>query len=189
MSAGFSRRNLFRLRPGDYLKLIREVASPNPADEAPRRFRPPGALSNEDEFLSVCERCAACSIACPYQVIEHLGPITGQAEGTPVLNPESNPCRWCPNMDCIQACPSGALSFGPGSHVPPIGKASLQLDLCLNEQGVLCDTCAMHCPQAANAITMRNRRPILDVDACVGCGLCAYHCEASPGAFTLESAN
>ncbi|MDA1274502.1 MAG: 4Fe-4S dicluster domain-containing protein [Verrucomicrobia bacterium] len=187
MPTGISRRNLFRLRPGDYLTLFREVTSPNAPKEAPRQFRPPGALSNEDEFLSVCDRCAECSIACPYQVIEHLGPIAGPAEGTPVLNPELNPCHWCASMDCIRACPSGALSFAPDDLVPPIGKASIQLELCLNEQGILCDTCAMQCPPGIKAITMKNRRPILDAAACVGCGLCAYHCEASPKAFKLET--
>lgn len=186
MPPEISRRNLFRLKPGDYFQLFKEIVKPPIKQDEQERVRPPGALSNEEEFLSVCERCHECSLACPYQVIEHLGPIAGNSEGTPFLVPEENPCHWCTNMDCIRACPSGALAFGPNDHVPPIGTVTLNLEECLNEHGILCDTCVMHCPSSIQALTMVDRRPKLDADACVGCGLCVFYCDASPGAFSHQ---
>jgi ferredoxin-type protein NapG len=185
MASELSRRNLFRLRPVDYLQLFREATSPA-SREIQSHHRPPGAVSDEASFLTICERCHACSSACPHGVIEHLGPIAGNAEGTPILHPETNPCRWCPDMDCIRACPSGALSFRRDGTVPPIAKVRLNPASCLNEQGILCDTCVMHCPPSVRALSLVSRKPQLNPDACTGCGLCAFHCEASPGAFTIH---
>ena len=138
----------------------------------------------DEEFLATCERCGACANACPYGVIEKLGPLGGDAEGTPVLHPDTNPCHWCPDMPCIQACPSGALARLPGRM--RIGGATLDLDRCLNRHGTLCDTCALHCPASIGAITLKLREPHIDPDRCVGCGLCAFHCEAEPTAFDLQ---
>lgn len=182
MFVKISRRNLFRLRPVDVMQLVRRARKPETADaKEVTYFRPPGALSNAKDFLTACERCAKCSEACPHGVIEHLGPVAGDVqEGTPVLYPDKNPCHWCSDMPCIQACPSGALAFRPGGIVPPIGKAVLHLNSCLTLEGILCDMCSQFCPTQINAITMKNRRPHLDENACVGCGLCACHCESSP---------
>ena len=90
-------------------------------------------------------------------------------------------------MDCIQACPSGALSFGDNESVLPIGVAVIDPDLCLVSQGILCDTCAVRCPSDVRAIRMHGRLPVLDRDRCTGCGLCAYHCEAEPGAISIHA--
>jgi len=187
MPAEFSRRNLFRLKPTDLAQLwVKSRRQEDGAGDRPEAYiRPPGASKVAAEFLSLCERCHKCMEACPFDVIQLLGPVAGVAEGTPFLTPETQPCHWCPSMDCIHACPSGALSFGGNEKVAPIARAVINLDLCLVSQGVLCDTCAVRCPTEIKAIRMKERFPVLDAERCTGCGLCAYHCEAEPHAITI----
>ncbi|HIG52828.1 MAG TPA: 4Fe-4S dicluster domain-containing protein [Candidatus Latescibacteria bacterium] len=178
MAAKLSRRQFFRLGLGEWGALLGRE------EKWQTRFRPPGVL-DEEEFLQTCERCHQCAEACPFGVIEILGPGAGDAEETPVLDPERNPCRWCESMDCVRACPSGALSLGANGQPRPIGRATLDHDACLNAQGVLCDECVTVCPSEVGAMKMVGRYPRLDEDACVGCGLCAYHCEATPTAISI----
>ncbi len=188
MAAEFSRRNLFRLKPTDLAQLwvqSRRAASEEGQTQA-RCIRPPGAAPVEADFLSACERCHKCIEACPFDAIHALGPVAGRAEGTPFLTPESRPCHWCPDMDCIRACPSGALRFGENQNVPPIAVAIIHPDRCLVSQGVLCDTCAVRCPTDLEAIRMQGRFPVLDAERCTGCGLCAHYCEADPGAISIR---
>ena len=189
MAKEFSRRNLFRLRLGDLSELARETigaSEEEPDSEAPPSYiRPPGALADEMAFLEACDRCTLCSEACPHGVIRHLGVADGLLEGSPFLQPETNPCRWCADMPCIRACPSGALAFQEDGSVSPIAKAKLNKGTCLTESGILCDTCSYRCPQNIRAITMSERSPKLDVNQCVGCGLCAYYCDSEPSSFTI----
>lgn len=190
MGKQFSRRNLFRLRLGDLSDLARETIGSSEEvidSEAPIRYiRPPGALSDDAAFLGTCDRCQLCSEACPHGVIQHLGVVDGPLEGSPFLQPEINPCRWCSDMPCIRACPSGALSFQEDGSVAPIAKAKLNKSTCLTESGILCDTCSYRCPQGVRAIRMSGRSPELSVDQCVGCGLCAYYCDSEPSSFTVD---
>ena len=99
-------------------------------------------------------------------------------------------------MDCVKACPSGALSFWYGrlsddpngsncGKVGPIGKVRLDLDACLTSDGIICDRCAVTCPEEVKAITIRGRRPVLDLQKCTGCGLCVLYCEADPKALKV----
>jgi len=188
MSAKISRRNLFRLRLKDYVQLAREGGkAADGKEDGTRPMRPPGALPDEESFLTICQRCSQCSEACPYDAIVPLGPVAGdRAERTPVLRLDTHPCHWCADFPCVEACPSGALARGEKGMVPAVGKAELNLDLCLNAQGILCDTCVVHCPPGLRALTMNHRMPQLNWEACVGCGLCAYFCEAEPGAIAMR---
>ena len=180
-----SRRQFFRLRLGDLSREAgRAVGGSDPdGGEAVSFVRPPGALPDEEAFLATCERCGACANACPYDVVRHFGPAFGSLETTPFIDPAAVPCHWCEDMPCIEACPSGALIRDESGTVPPVGKISLDLDKCLNTQGILCDTCSFRCPGHIKAIRMEKRMPVLDPDRCTGCGLCLYHCEADPNAF------
>lgn len=181
---GFSRRQFFKLRLGDLSREVgRAVGGADGDDEGVPFVRPPGALADEDAFLAACERCHACADSCPYGVVKPFGPAFGPLEGTPFIDPAVVPCRWCEDMPCIAACPSGALCFDPSGEVPPLGKVSLALDKCLNTQGTLCDTCSFRCPSHIKAIRMEGRRPVLDEARCTGCGMCIFHCEAEPSAF------
>ncbi len=182
MADDLSRRQFFRLHPVDYLKSGRKADAADPGDVG--LFRPPGALG-ENAFLAACERCGQCAEACPHGVILKLGPAWGRRENTPYLKPEENPCRWCETKDCIEACPSGALSAKGGAVDQAMGKARLQLERCLNAEGILCDTCVQYCPSEVRAIRMDRRLPVLDQDRCVGCGMCAYFCDAVPVAIDM----
>ncbi len=190
MAKEFSRRNLFRLRLGDFSELTREALSREPEEDGPkeeiRYIRPPGAASDDTVFLGACDRCKLCSDACPYDVIKHSGVVHGELEGAPFLDPENNPCRWCSDMPCIEACPTGALALREDGSVGPIAKAKLNLATCLTQEGILCDTCSYRCPQDVRAITMVGRAPKLNIDNCVGCGLCAFYCDSEPSSFTIE---
>jgi ferredoxin len=187
MSKSITRRQFWRLHP---IEALRTVLTGRGSGEDKRSMpvRPPGAAADEGLFLATCERCHKCSEVCPYDVIGHLGPEWGSAEGTPVLEPEVDPCRWCASFDCIEACPSGALSMGESGVAAPIGRAELNLAACLVTQGILCDVCVYRCPPSIRAITLQGRTPRIDQDSCVGCGLCAYYCAAEPSAIRILEA-
>ena len=187
----FNRRQLFKLRIGDLGREVSKIIAPPPDREQEQVAypRPPGALQDDADFLDTCERCHACASACPHDAIDQYGAAQGKLEGTPFINPSSAPCHWCEDMPCIDACPSDALLRKPDQPVPAIGKVSLDLDRCLNRQGILCDTCSFRCPTEVKAIRMIQRMPVLDAEACTGCGMCVFHCEAEPTAFTLLPTN
>lgn len=184
--SGFSRRQLFRFRLGDLSREIGRTMRGGEGEEELEPFvRPPGALPDEEAFLSACERCHACAEACPYEVIKNFGPAFGSLEGTPLIDPATTPCHWCEDMPCIKACPSGALTQGGSEAIPPVGMVTIDLDHCLNRQGILCDTCSFRCPSHIKAIRMQQRLPVVDEKLCTGCGLCISHCEAEPSAISF----
>ena len=185
MPKKITRRQFLRLGLFDALDLMEESTAPNSSNKTPCLIRPPGAIKDDKDFSSKCERCGQCSEACPYDAIFHLGPAAGPDEGTPAINPNKAPCRWCPTMDCITSCPSGALRLKDDTSVAPIGKAKLDLDLCLTQQGILCDDCVTVCPTNIKAIKMVNRMPQIDHEKCVGCGLCVHHCASLPTAIRI----
>jgi ferredoxin-type protein NapG len=188
MTPRLTRRQIFRLRIGDLPALARQARqsdAPESGDQEPSFFRPPGALEDEDQFLDTCHRCRACSEACPFDVIDHFTASSGPLEGTPVLDPNNTPCQWCKNMDCIRACPSGALAFGPDESVGPIGKVELNLETCITSFGTICDSCAVACPSTVRAIKVVNRIPTLDWDLCTGCGLCVDFCPSQPNSLKI----
>jgi ferredoxin-type protein NapG len=187
MAEPISRRQLFRFKLGDFTRHFKEEDN----EEAPpekKWIRPPGAIADENSFLTSCERCPHCADACPHHAISLLGPGEGNKEGSPVLNPAQSPCHWCVDMPCIQACPTDALTYpieNDVSSLRPIAIARIDHDACLLAQGILCDTCATRCPTHIRAIRMNGRHPVLDATRCTGCGLCAYHCDGEPGAINV----
>lgn len=138
---------------------------------APPQIRPPGAL-DEPAFLTVCERCDKCRVACPVEAVFPLS--TGIGAGTPVIDPKRTPCHLCEDLPCVQACPSGALK--------PVGRlqvrmaaVSLVKDKCLPYQGTPCELCLSSCP-VDGALLQEDGRPVLVADACTGCGCCVFSC-------------
>lgn len=75
------------------------------------RLRPPGAL-NESDFLSSCIKCGQCVQVCPVQAIK-LGDIDdGFGIGVPHIDARQQACDFsCDAVQCILACPTGALTY------------------------------------------------------------------------------
>ena len=182
---GISRRQLFRLRPAT---LVKALSVKEPAEKEITAFiRPPGALQDPKQFIKDCQvDCRLCADACPHEIISFLGPEEGLAEGTPVLSPKLNPCRWCEGFPCIKACPTGALQQHEAEAPEPIAKASVSFSSCSNSYGELCDTCVLSCPDSIRALKIVDRRVVLNEDSCIGCGLCAYYCSEHNDAIDIK---
>jgi ferredoxin-type protein NapG len=150
--------------------------------------RPPGALP-ETEFLGACVRCGLCVRACPFDTLKLATFGDTVPTGTPYFEPRAVPCEMCPDIPCVQACPTGALDHG----LTDIDQARMGLavladhETCLNYLGLRCDVCYRVCPVIDKAITLEpahNRRsgkhalfiPTVHSDACTGCGKCERSC-------------
>ena len=151
-------------------------------------LRPPGALPEKD-FLAACTRCGQCVQACPYDMLHLASLISPMEAGTPYFIARDKPCEMCPDIPCMNACPSGALS----EELKDINDARMGLavlldhETCLNWQGLRCDVCYRVCPLVDKAITLErihNDRtgihakliPTVHSDACTGCGKCEQAC-------------
>jgi ferredoxin len=158
-----------------------EMPAAEPAPEPARRrlSRPPGALSPA-KFEKKCTRCADCIVACPYGVLFQMGPTSG-----PLMDPNLNACRLCPDTPCIDACETGALLPLKKNENPQFGLAVINDRLCRNHQSrlpqnrpvpksSLCKICVRECP-VDGAISLDPTIPAV-TDACTGCGKCVHAC-------------
>ena len=101
------------------------------------RLRPPGALA-EEHFLAACIKCGQCVQVCPVKAID-LGDIdSGFGMGVPHITARTQACDFsCDALQCILACPTGALSHHPNKKEEvTMGVARLDKpDSCLARQG------------------------------------------------------
>ena len=76
-----------------------------------RRLRPPGALDERD-FLASCIKCGQCVQVCPVSAIK-LGDLhEGHGIGAPFIEAREQACDFsCDAVQCILACPTGALTY------------------------------------------------------------------------------
>ncbi|HBO39218.1 MAG TPA: ferredoxin-type protein NapG [Pasteurellaceae bacterium] len=152
-------------------------------------LRPPGALEDDKAFAAACIRCGQCVQACPYDMLRLASLLAQMEAGTPYFIARDKPCEMCPDIPCMNACPTGALS----EDLKDIDDARMGLavlldhETCLNWQGLRCDVCYRVCPLIDKAITLEhvhNDRteihakliPTVHSDACTGCGKCEQAC-------------
>lgn len=141
---------------------------------------PPGAVE-KIEFAGLCTRCGNCQRACPNNAISPLTEGVNTIElGLPSLRPEIQPCSLC--LECVEACPSGALT----KNAPiKIGVAEVDKGKCMAWQGVLCGNCTHYCVH--NGISLETKKPIINLENCIGCGKCAQSCLATETAIKITA--
>ncbi|MBN1124093.1 MAG: 4Fe-4S dicluster domain-containing protein [Sedimentisphaerales bacterium] len=150
-----------------------------------RLLRPPGAV-NEDQFIGLCSRCGNCIRSCPANIIHRDSDRTNWAGFmTPVLRFENDYCRADCTL-CTQACPTGALSRITIAQKPNIriGKAHVDMNLCLLGEDQECSSCKRWCPYDAIRYVFSEEKylliPTIDPDKCNGCGACEAMCPTKP---------
>ncbi len=76
-----------------------------------KRLRPPGALDEKD-FLASCIKCGQCVQVCPVQAIKLADLVDGIGVGVPHIDAREQACDFsCDAVQCILACPTGALVY------------------------------------------------------------------------------
>lgn len=182
---GGDRRNFFRRAFGDVVKQAGRMTENRVVQQ--RYVRPPGALP-EVAFLTACTRCHACSDVCPAGVILQVTARGGLAAGTPYLEPARMPCVACPDMPCVTACPTGALTMPPGGwRTERLGSIEFHPDRCVTFEGKPCGVCVRACPIGEAALSLDDEgRPVLKAEGCVACGVCVRDCITIPSSFTFH---
>ena len=149
-------------------------------------LRPPGAPLDDRQFLALCVRCGNCIRACPTGIIQPQlaggGLFTWLAPRLLFVTDFCEPsCHRCADV-----CPSGALKrFLPEEkpHVI-IGKAVVDLELCLLTEERECGICRGHCPYQAIRLQFSEEtysvQPMVDLARCPGCGACEAICPTTP---------
>jgi ferredoxin-type protein NapG len=161
----------------------------------PYALRPPGALA-EGDFHAACIKCGQCVNACPYDTLKLAGAGGDMPIGTPYFTPREIPCYLCPDIPCMKACPTGALSPElEDINASRMGLAVIDLENCLSWKGLRCEICHRECPLKGRAIVLEAHPrgiskhamffPIVHSDACTGCGICEKACPTTEAAIRI----
>lgn len=186
MSENSDRRNFFRsafLRIAEPISEIIDDQFLDPPIGDRNYLRPPGALS-EDDFLSVCSRSGKCVEACPAMAIFPLNSPDPRLDGTPMIDPDQQPCVVCTSLACMAICPSGALRSVEIGEIA-MGLAIFDHDFCLNAKGIDCRHCVEACPIGDGAIRWNGKIEVIS-EGCIGCGVCQHQCPTDPKAITVQ---
>ncbi|MFN3884389.1 MAG: 4Fe-4S dicluster domain-containing protein [Rhodocyclaceae bacterium] len=82
-----------------------------------KRLRPPGALDEKD-FLASCIKCGQCVQVCPVNAIKLADLADGFGVGVPYIEARAQACDFsCDAVQCILACPTGALTYHKPSYM------------------------------------------------------------------------
>ncbi len=160
------------------------------ADQSGNGFvlRPPGAKS-EKHLRQHCVGCEQCIHACPYQAIRSDRRILSGNFGLPELVVRETPCYMCPDLPCINSCPTEALDHSlTDAFRISMGTAVLtDRGACLSLNGIRCEICYRVCPLIDKAIVLKKSpyretgkhtvfEPVIKAESCTGCGICEYSC-------------
>jgi ferredoxin len=148
-------------------------------------LRPPGAR-DEQQFTGVCVRCGNCAQVCPSRIIQpDFGASGVPGFLTPRLCFDEDYCRQDCHR-CNEVCPSGALArlSLADKRRRVIGRAVVDLDLCLLAKGRECTACIRKCPYQALRMESADggfsNQPSVVWDRCNGCGACEAVCPTRP---------
>ncbi len=161
----------------------------------PYALRPPGALPDKD-FNATCIKCGQCVNACPYDTLELAAAGEDLPIGTPYFKPRHIPCYLCPDIPCMKACPTGALSPAlKDINDARMGLAVIDIENCLSWLGLRCEICYRDCPLKGKAIVVEPHPrkiskhamlvPMVKSDACTGCGICEKACPTQEPAIRI----
>lgn len=148
-------------------------------------LRPPGSL-DAGRFTGVCVRCGNCAQVCPSRIIQPDFGSSGVAGFlTPRLRFDTDYCREDCHR-CSAVCPSGAIARVSlaDKRRRIIGRAVVDVNLCLLAQGRECTACIQKCPYQAIAMHSADggfsNEPRVIADRCNGCGACEAVCPTRP---------
>ena len=152
------------------------IVSPSARADVRRRLRPPGALKDDQAFISACIGCGLCGEVCPPRCIRFYTREGGDKINTPYIDPEQKACILCDK--CMDVCPTEALTPTPKFDID-MGIAQIDQSACYPwvDQGV-CGACVAICPLGERAIGFdfaNFYKPVV-LAGCVGCGLCVEVC-------------
>lgn len=161
----------------------------------PYALRPPGALPGDD-FNALCIKCGQCVTACPFDTLKLAAAGGDLPIGMPYFEPRKIPCYLCPDIPCMKACPTGALSPKlKNINDSRMGLAVIDQESCLSYKGLRCEICHRECPIKGKAITLETHPraiskhamfiPLVHSDACTGCGICVKACPTTEPAIRI----
>lgn len=141
-----------------------------------QHIRPPGALADDQQFISACIGCGLCAEVCPPNCILFHKRDGGQQANVPYINPEVKACVLCEK--CMPVCPTAALQETARDKVD-MGIAQIDQTACYPwvDRGI-CGACVTVCPLGDKAINFEFAniyRPLVQ-KGCVGCGMCVEVC-------------
>jgi ferredoxin-type protein NapG len=167
-------------------------------ENATKWIRPPYSI-NELDFVTNCNRCGECIVACKYDVIFSLpGSYGPSVVKTPAMDLINKGCHLCEDWPCVSACETNALKLPELGNedkeenihtevipLPRMAIAKISDEYCLPFKGPECGACNSSCP-VKGALSWDMTRPVINNDICVGCGLCRQACITYPSSITIH---
>jgi ferredoxin-type protein NapG len=147
-------------------------------------IRPPGALEEKD-FVKTCYRCGSCVEACPVHAIRPAQDASAEMTGTPFIDPDMQACTMCGPLECMKACPSGALVVTSRERIR-MGRARWTAAACLLSPGQQCRTCLDECPAPGAIRSGADGQIQVVTETCAGCGVCQQVCPTRPKAIRVQ---